>query len=175
VRRSSRRHRGIAWFDTSSEDADGRKHSVYAKTKREAQERLRAAQTAADQGIRPVGLQLTVAAFLEDWLSTSVAPRLRPRTVESYRETVYRYITPAIGRTALAKLEPEHVARMLAALTAPGDLSPTTVRYVYSVLRIALGRALKSGRVVRNVATLVDPPAKIRHEPRPLTAEQAGD
>jgi integrase len=65
---------------------------------------------------------------------------------------------------------------------APGDeaiaerilaLSPTTVRYAYAVLRIALGRALKAGRVLRNVATLVDPPAKARREMRPLTAEQA--
>jgi hypothetical protein len=63
---------------------------------------------------------------------------------------------------------------MLASLTARGDLSPTTVRYAYAVLRIALGRALKSGRVARNVATLVDPPAKVRREPKPLTAEEVG-
>ena len=62
---------------------------------------------------------------------------------------------------------------MLGRLTARGDLSPTTVRYAYAVVRIALGRALKSGRVVRNVATLVDPPARNRREPKPLTAEQA--
>jgi hypothetical protein len=36
----------------------------------------------------------------------------------------------------------------------------TTVRYAYSVLRIALGRALTSGYVSRNVATLTDPPRK---------------
>jgi integrase len=62
---------------------------------------------------------------------------------------------------------------MLARLSAGGDLSSTTVRYAYSILRIALGRALKSGRVVRNVATLVDPPSKASHEIRPLTADQA--
>jgi integrase len=100
--------------------------SVYAPTKREAQERLRAGLTAADNGIRPVGRQLTVGAFLDDWLESSVAPRLRPRTVESYRETVDRYIRPTIGRVSLAKLEPEHVGRRLASLTARGDLSPTT-------------------------------------------------
>ncbi|MEW5989728.1 MAG: site-specific integrase [Chloroflexota bacterium] len=62
---------------------------------------------------------------------------------------------------------------MLAGLTARGDLSPTTVRYAYSVLRIALGRALKSGRVLRNVATLVDPPSKARTEMHPLSADHA--
>lgn len=98
--------------------------------------------------------------------------RCRPRTFESYAETVDRYVRPAIGRFPLAKLEPEHVARMLADLSARGDLSPTTVRYAHAILRIALGRALRSGRVHRNVATLVDPPAKTRREPTPLNAEQ---
>jgi integrase len=51
-------------------------------------------------------------------------------------------------------------------------LSPTTVRYAYSVLRIALGRAMKAGTVARNVATLVDPPAKAPVELAPLSADQ---
>lgn len=66
---------------------------------------------------------------------------------------------PATARVPLAKLEPEHVGRMLADLTARGTLSPTTVRYVYVVVRIAPGHALRQGKVLRNVATLVDPPA----------------
>jgi integrase len=152
--------------------ADGRRHSIYARTEREAQERLRAAQAAADHGVRPIGQRLTVDAFLSDWLATSVAARCRPSTARSYGETVERYIRPAIGRVPLAKLEPEHVQRMLVDLTARGDLSPTTVRYAYTVLRIALGRALKSGKVIRNVATLVDPPARARTELRPLTVGQ---
>jgi integrase len=164
-----RQHPARGLWEARYVGADGRKHSVYAKTRREAQERLRAALTAADNGIRPVESRTTVAALLEGWLPTL---RLRPRTVESYTDTVRRYIVPAIGSVPLAKLEPEHVERMLADLTARGTLSTTTIRYAHTVLRIALGRALKSGRVVRNVAALVDPPAKADHELRPLAAEQ---
>jgi integrase len=151
---------------------DGRRRSVYGKTKADTQQKLRAALVGADNGIRPVTSRTTVAGWLEEWLTTSVEPRCRPRTVESYRDTVRRYIVPAIGRVPLAKLEPADVARMLDAVAVRG-VSPTTVRYSYVVLRIALGRALKGGRVLRNVATLVDLPAKARHELRPLTAEQA--
>ena len=61
---------------------------------------------------------------------------------------------------------------MLADLKSRGDLSPTTVRYALTVLRIALGRAVKSGKVVRNVAALVDAPAKAEHNIRPLSVEQ---
>ena len=152
--------------------ADGRRHAIYAKTRREAQERLRSALRDADHGIRPVGRQATVAGFLGEWLDGSVEQRCRPSTVQSYRATVKRYIAPAIGKVPLAKLGPEHVARMLADLTARGDLSPTTVRYVRVILRIAMGRALKEGKVARNVAALVDPPRRVTYERRPLTAEQ---
>ena len=65
---------------------------------------------------------------------------------------------------------------MLADLTIreakSGRLSPTTVRYFYTVLHIVLGRALKSGKVIRNVASLVDAPSKAVPELRPLTGDE---
>lgn len=115
---------------------------------------------------------MTVGMWLNEWLTTSVEARNLPRTVSSYRETVDRYIDPAIGRIALKRLEPEAVDAMLRRLTARG-LSPTTVRYAHAILRIALGRAVKSGRVIRNVASLVEPPARSTPERLPLTADQA--
>jgi integrase len=153
--------------------ADGRRHSVYGKTRREAQERLRAALGDRDHGIRPASQQLSVGRFLADWIELSVRARVRPRTAESYASTVRLYIVPALGRIALAKLEPEHVRRMLADLAARQTLSATTLRYVRSVLRTALGQALREGKAVRNVATLVDAPAKGHRELRPLTRDQA--
>jgi integrase len=97
---------------------------------------------------------------------------LRPRTVESYGYVVERHLKPSIGRTPLPRLSASDVSRMLAGLDSA--LSPTTRRYVYSVLRISLGRAMKLGLVARNVATLVDPPRKARRELQPLTAAQVG-
>lgn len=151
----------------------GRRRSVYGRTKREAEEKLRAARVAIDNGIRPIAGRATVGSFLADWLDSSVATRNKPSTLASYRETVARYIAPAIGGRSLAKLEPVDVRRMVDGLTARGDLSPTTVRYAHTVLRIALARALKDGKVVRNVAVLVDPPRRVRPELFPLTADQA--
>ncbi len=133
---------------------------------------MRAALMAADNGIRPATGRTTVAAWLEEWLTSSVEPRNRPRTVASYRETVSRYLDPSIGRIGLTRLEPADVATMLRRPSTRG-LSPTTVRYAHAVLRIALGRAVRSGRVVRNVASLVEPPARRTAERRPLTADQA--
>jgi integrase len=61
---------------------------------------------------------------------------------------------------------------MLAGLVARRGLSATTIRYAYVVLRIALGEALRSKRVVRNVALEVRPPRAAHHERRPLTLDQ---
>lgn len=152
----------------------GHQKAVYARSYREAQEKLRVALARADAGAQQPEGRTTTGAFLEEWLDTSVRPRLRPATVASYEDTVRRYVVPAIGRIALSKLSPEDVGRMLGGLAVRKPaISPTTQRYAYAVLRIALGRAYKSGRVLRNVATLVDPPAKARTEMHPLTSEQA--
>jgi integrase len=151
--------------------ADGRRHSIYTRTESEAQERLRAAQAAADHGIRPTSQRFSVGAWLDEWLATSVTARNRASTAASYRAIVERYIRPAVGRLPLAKLEPGDVQRMLDRMGERG-LSPVTVRGAHAVLRIAVGRAVKNGYAVRNVATLVDPPKLSHQEPRPLTRDQ---
>jgi integrase len=153
--------------------SDGRKRSIYARTQREAIDRLRAALNARDKGIRPVDQRLTVGAFLEDWVEHQVKPSRRPATIESYAGAVRRYLVPAIGTIPLARLEPEHVQAMLAGLKGlRGPLSDTSRRSIYSVLRIALGRAVKMGRAERNVCTLIDRPAVVRRELHPPSGPQ---
>lgn len=173
VSEGTMRQRSNGRWEARYRAGDGRQHSVYGKTRREAQERLRAAQRNADHGIQPIGERMTTGEYLDLWLATSVRPRLRASTAENYATIVRVHIQPALGRVPLAKLTPEHVQGMLLRLAARQPaLSPTTVRYVYAVLRIALGRALKTGRVLRNVATLVDAPPKARHDVAPLTGAE---
>jgi integrase len=148
----------------------GRRRSVYGRTKAEATAKLRNALLEAEIGLPAPSTRLTTGLWLDRWLTEYVEPRLRPRTAESYRYVVRMHLMPAIGRVPLARLSPDDVAGMLARLE--GRVSGTTRRYVYSILRIALGRAMKVGLVTRNLATLVDPPRKDRREIRPLTSEQ---
>ena len=151
--------------------ADGRKRSVYRKTKREATDALRDALGQADVGVLPVDRRLTTAQYLEDWLEHHARPNVRHGTFVSYAAMVNRYLVPRLGRVPLAKLQPEHVSAMLRDLRDEGTLSPTTVRYAYKVLRIALGRAVKLGHVHRNVCTLIDPPRAPKVELQPMSAD----
>jgi len=168
-----RQHPARGLWEARYVGADGRKHSLYAKTRAVAQERLRAALTAADNGIRPIRDRGTVGAYLDEWVGT-VAAHVRPRTAESYAATVRLYLVPNLGSIQLAKLQSEDIGRMVARLAARGDLSPTTIRYAYVVLRIALGEALRSKRVVRNVALEIRAPRTSQRERTPLTLAQVG-
>lgn len=170
---SVRHHATRSLWEARYVGLDGRRHSVYRRLEREAQEALRAALTARDNGLRPPSQRLTVGDWLTEWLDTSVAARNRGTTAASYRAVVERYWRSGIGRIPLGRLEPGDVQRVLERMSQAG-LSPATVRGAYAVLRIALGRAVRNGYVVRNVAKLVDPPKMARVEPRPLTSERSG-
>lgn len=165
------RQRSNGRWEARYRAADGRTRSIYSATRREAVDRLRAALQERQQGIRPPDGRLTVSAFLADWLEGS-RQRIRPRTQQSYESVVRLYLNPSIGAIPLAKLQPENVARMLATLSSR-DLSPTTVRTAYAVLRTALGHALRQGKVIRNVALLTDPPRRHGREIHPFTREHA--
>jgi integrase len=85
---------------------------------------------------------------------------------------------PGLGRIPLQQLAPAHVRSFLRAKAEePGfrgrPLSDRTVQYIHAVLRRALERARKDELVIRNVASLVDPPRVRRAEVQPLTVEQA--
>jgi integrase len=69
---------------------------------------------------------------------------------------------------------PQHVQALLRAKEREGVLSPTTIGYIRTVLRITLHRALKWNLIERNVAALADAPRKTCKERVPLTPEQAG-
>ena len=150
----------------------GKRKSLYGKTRKEAQDKLRAALRDLDAGLDLSAGRQTVGQFLDRWLADSVKPTVRPKTYDSYAQLVRLYLKPDLGHHPLRKLAPQHVQAMMAARTAAG-LSPRTVHYVRAVLRRALGQALKWGLVSRNVATLVDPPRAAKKPVAPLTAEQA--
>jgi integrase len=150
---------------------NGKRKTIYAKTRPEARDKLRAAQREQERG-RDLSVKTqTVAQFLTCWLEDVARPSVRPATFESYSYLVSVHLVPAIGNHKLPSLTPQHVQRLLKDKGAAG-LSPRTVTYIRAVLRRALGHALKWGMVSRNVATLVDPPRTERKPVNPLSPKQ---
>jgi integrase len=80
---------------------------------------------------------------------------------------------PGVGHHRLDRLQPEHLERLYAALAEKG-LSPASILRAHRVLSRAVRVASQRGKVARNVATLVDPPAVKRPQRAlPLSAAEA--
>jgi integrase len=145
----------------------------YAGTAAEVQEQLLKARADHSQGLLVAHERQTVGQFLSRWLTDSVKPAVRPRTYESYELTVRLHLMPELGTIRLEKLTPQNVQALLNRKGRSGKLSPRSVAYIRAVLRQALNQAQRWGLVARNAAALVDPPRMVRHEIKPLSADQS--
>lgn len=114
----------------------------------------------------------TLDQWATRWLTDTAAKRLKPRTLDSYRGVVVRYIIPAIGKVRLDKLTPTHVRQMHTYVIGKG-LSTTTALQAHRVLAKCLTDAERDGLVTRNVAGLTDAPPRAVVERDSLTSDQA--
>ena len=129
---------------------------VSGSTQREVKEKLRRAERSLDDYLTIPPERITLGQFLADWL-TRVRPTIRYRTYASYELQVRKHINPALADTKLSRLTPDHLNRLYRTKLEEG-LSARSVRYIYTVLRRALGDAERIGLLARNVAPLSDPP-----------------
>jgi integrase len=164
--------RWCAVLDLGWRDNKRKRKSFYGATRKEVAEMLNKGLREKTQGL-PVAVEhQTLAQFLNRWLTDSVKPSVRPRTLERYDQLIRLHVIPTVGKIRLEKLAPQDVQRLLNEKLAQG-LSPKTVRHIRGVLSTALGRALKWGLVARNVAALTDTPKVVRPEIRSFTPDEA--
>lgn len=160
--------------------ADGRRrrkvvtHSTHAG----ALEKLRKARRDVEvHGVVPTR-SVTVEQWLARWLDEICAPRVKPRTLDSYRSHA-RLVGSLVGSVRLDKLSASHVRKMRADILRPAPdgttRSSTTALHCHRLLSKALKDGVREGVVLRNVAELTDAPAKVIHEARPLSGDQARD
>ena len=109
--------------------------------------------------------QLTVGAFLDDWLRHCEARKLSPSTVRGFAGIVSCYIVPAVGKTKLQRLttgDVQHMydkASMTGRVRGEGDgLSNRTVFHIHRVLSTALNYAVALQYLQTNVARFAHPP-----------------
>lgn len=145
---------------------DGKRRFFYARTKADALKKLQDAQAEVRAGKPLPPERLTVAAFLETWLTSTVPNTTRPATTKRYGELVRFHIIPSIGTVKLARLTPQDVERMARETVEDRGRSPRTAHHCRVVLGTALSVALRDGVVGRNVASLASSPRVPEFEPR---------
>ncbi len=114
----------------------------------------------------------TLAWWATRWLDT-VAHRIRPATLRSYRQIIRKHVAPALGSWPLSDLRPGDVERWTGSLAERG-LRPSTVALCRRVLAACLADAERDDRAARNVARLARAP-KVQGTTRrrTLTAAEA--
>ncbi len=104
------------------------------------------------------------------WADHKEREGLKANTVQSYRDTARRYITPHLGRVKLEKLRPLDVEQMLFELRKEGK-SASISAYALRVLKMALQQGVRWQMLPRNIADAVHPPKVERQEMQVWTAE----
>jgi integrase len=162
--------------------------SVYGKTRGECQKKFADLRRRRDEGLlgEPGAGKETVESFLLRWLEAIQGTR-RESTLYRYRVLVHTHLIPSLGKIRLADLKPQHLVDLYAearktgkrvkakdevatAVDAPKKrggtrgreertgLSPRTVKYLHTTLKLALDMAVRWGSVPRNVARVIDTP-----------------
>lgn len=179
--------KGKAWYvitEQARDEADGTRrrkwHSGY-QTRKAAEAALVSLMSRLQQGTYVEPTKSTFGAFLEEWLTT-IRPTVRDTTWLSYEAEVRKHVIPRLGTTRLQVLTPGDLNTLYADLLkngrrdGRGGLSFKTVRYIHTILRRALETAVRWNLLVRNPASLADPPSfrGRRPEMRTWSAEQVG-
>src|SRR5215217_1276188 len=169
----TRRKDGLYMARYTLETSTGKERkALYAKTRKEAPEKLTEALAQTQKGITADAGAMTVAVFLERWLEDTVRGSVRQSTYDRNESLCRKHLVSALGTKKLKTLNPADVQRFYRAKRDAG-LSNAPVRKLHVVLHKALKQAVRWGLVPRNVADEVDPPKIHKEEVRPLTNEQA--
>jgi len=115
--------------------------------------------------------KMTVSQWLDIWLTEYKINNLKPRTIESYRDTIRLYILPTLGKKSIKDLRPDELQALLNRMTS-SCLSARTVKYTNQILHSALNQAVKNNIIVRNICELVTLPKGSKKEMRVLTKSE---
>ena len=163
-------------FDLGRDPATGKRlsrHVTFRGTKREAQAELNRLLNRRNEGTYVDPTKMTVAEYLEHWLTVDIERRVARKTAVRHRQLVERQIAPRIGQMPLRKLAPTHIEAFEAQLQRDGyvkgrkagqGLTAQTVLHVHRTLSQALAHAVRTGVLFKNPAEQVKPPRPPRRE-----------
>ena len=141
----------------------GRRLYVYGRSKREAQEKLKALRERARRGLLPPEGRRTVADLLQAVLAAKEGGWAE-RTREDYRR-LSEALARHLGKVRLSQLAPERLAVLFGDLSR--EMGQKAVWDCYCLLRQSLNLAVRWGWLTDSPLKRVDPPRPPRQE-RPL-------
>lgn len=145
--------------------------SVYGSTQKEVRQKLAQITAAIDKGTYQAPNKITVAAWMEEWLSTFCEDKVKPLTLQSYRASIKNHIMPAVGAMELQAVKGTHIQCLYNSMTRAG-LSGKTVKNTSAIMHKAFSVALKQGIIAANPCDAAELP-KVEHKNiRPLADDE---
>lgn len=156
----TKRHDGI-WMARYT--FNGKRHSIYAKTRKEVQKELNKILADVNQGIFVEPNNITLYEWLIKWLDTYANKTIKITTYSAYKGYIEGHILPHIGNIRLQEIKPillqnffnmkEKEGRLDG---KKGGLSPKTLRNILNMLNGAFDKATVLDLLHSNPASSVE-------------------
>lgn len=155
----------------TGDDGKTKRHTVYGRTRADVRDKLKKARERLDAGAPVRDATRTVADWMAQWRTTTLAVSDRkPATRELYAHLSRKHLEPApFGAITLDRLRPTDIEALVLKLKER-KLSDSSVRSVYTVARLALDGAVRDGLLARNPAAVVKRPGVARREAKHAAA-----
>lgn len=151
-------------FDVEWRLPDRSKRRKSFKTEREARifEASILTRSAAGELVDPRAGRATLASVYQSWIASR--PDLSPKVRRGYEDNWRLRICPRFGAWSISKIDHQSIQNWVNEMTESG-LSPRTVRWVHSVLKMCLDHAAEDLLLVSR-----NPAARTKFPPPQLTA-----
>lgn len=150
----------VAALDLPAVTGERKRRVVVRARKEDAQTELAKLRQTLAANPRMGTSSPTLAAWSDTWIQDVAKRRVRPNTIKFYRKDIRLYIKPAIGRTRLDRIGPEHVDRLRKYVLNDLQLSPSTALGAHRTLSVILRDAMRRRLITENACTLTDAPRK---------------
>lgn len=147
------------------------RRSVYGATQKEVRQQMTAIQREVDSGTYQAPDKTSVEEWLDTWMATFCAAKVKPLTRASYEAAIKKHIKPSLGALRLQKLRGFHVQELYNRMISAG-LSAKTVKNVAAILHKALSIAMKQGLISVNPCDAAELPKVTQKEIKPLTDQE---
>lgn len=142
--------------------------SIYGDREKDVRRRVTEIQNALDNGTYQEPSKMKVHEWLEEWITTFCAHKLKPYTIAAYRGIIKNHLNPAIGEMKLQDIRGLHIQRIYNRMIS-NDASPKTVKNIGAVAHKAFNVAIKQGLISVNPCDAAEFPKMERKEIKPLT------
>lgn len=127
---------------------NGKRHTIYGKTLKEVQKKLRDIQYEMDHGIFAKPEKLTVDDWYKIWVKEYRENVVRETTQQSNAKS-YKHIKAEIGNIKLQSVRPEHIQRVLNKMKSEG-YSGGYIDHTRMVMNMIFNQAYLNGMITTN-------------------------